>query len=106
MRTVFDAPFEAKPAQRGEELQLVFVPGARLVRILDPQQQPPFVLAGEGEIEQGDIGRAHVGCTGGRRSDTDANLVGHKWGAILRWLVEESSEGSRPKSTRANAMAI
>ena len=46
---------------------------ARLVGVLDAQDELPPVRAGKAEVEQSDIGGADMGVAGGGRGDAGAN---------------------------------
>ena len=59
-------PFDARPAQRLHQAPLVLVGGPRPVGVLYAQHQLASAAAGEGHVEQGDVGGADVGGPGRR----------------------------------------
>ena len=70
-------PLNAKPAQGIEDLLFGLAAGAQLVGVFNAQDELAAMLAGKHHVEQGDIGRANVGITGGRRRDAGTNNLGH-----------------------------
>src|SRR5690606_13484662 len=70
-------PRDAEPAERVEDGPLALLGGARLVRVLDAQQELPAALLREGVVEQRDVARADVRVTGRRRRDADDGRGAH-----------------------------
>jgi hypothetical protein len=58
-------PGQAQPVQGVEDLPLAVLLQPRAVGVLDPQQEPATLLAGEGQVEHGHIGGADVRVTRG-----------------------------------------
>ena len=69
-------PVEAQPAHRVEQLVVRLLGVAGRVGVLDAEDERALVVPGERPVEQGGADQAHVGVTGGRGTETDAN-----WGA-------------------------
>ncbi|MCY1279971.1 hypothetical protein D9M71_54020 [compost metagenome] len=63
-------PLDAEPAQGIEDLLLGLAGGAQLVGVFDAQDELTAVLARETQVEQGNVGSAHVRVAGGRRRDS------------------------------------
>ncbi|MCY1514521.1 hypothetical protein D9M68_490660 [compost metagenome] len=63
-------PFDAEPAQGVIDLLLGLAGRAQLIGVFDPQDELTAVLARETQVEQGDVGGAHVRVASGRRRDT------------------------------------
>ena len=68
-------PFKTEPEEGFEDGLFGLCGGARLVRILDAQDELTAVLAGEHEVEQGHVGRTHVRITRGRRRHAGSNCL-------------------------------
>ncbi|MNF43332.1 hypothetical protein D3C84_244100 [compost metagenome] len=67
------APVDPQPAQGVEDLLFGLAGRTQLVGILDAQDELTAVLAGEAQVEQGDVGGADVRVAGGRRRDAGTN---------------------------------
>ncbi len=59
-------PGEVKPAQVVKDRHLEFWPAARLIDVLDAQQEAPDGRLAEREVEHGGVGVAEMECAGGR----------------------------------------
>src|SRR5690606_31292604 len=68
-------PAQTQPVQGIEDILLGLRGAARLVSVLNPQNEVTAVLMGKAAVEQGDIGRANVGITGGRWCDACSYLL-------------------------------
>ncbi|MOA09469.1 hypothetical protein D3C78_1293010 [compost metagenome] len=66
-------PLDAQPAQGVVDLLFGLAGRTQLVGILDAQDELTAVLAGEAQVEQGDVGGANVRVAGGRRRDAGTN---------------------------------
>ena len=73
-------PAQAQPVQGLEDHGLARGGAALAVGVLDPQDELPAVLAREGVVEEGDVGRPHVGVTGGAGGDARADRHGNRRG--------------------------
>ena len=67
-------PRQADPAQGAQDVFLVAPFGARLIGVLDANDAAPVVHAGKHDVEQPDIGGAHVRRAGRAGRDADAHL--------------------------------
>ena len=66
-------PLDAGPAQRLHQAPLVLAGGPRPVGVLYAQHQLAAAAAGEGHVEQGDVGGADVGGSGRRGGYANAD---------------------------------
>src|SRR5690606_29782214 len=79
-------PFDAQPAQGVEDLLFGLASRTQLISIFDSQNEFTTVLAGETQIEQGDIGGADVRVASRRRRNTGADFGHDKSREQIRWI--------------------